>query len=67
MRLPAINISIRGLNLIKYTAFQNISDKLGAGIGKDLAEQMNVNLMVGHLLLFHPAFTKIKQFLDDGY
>ena len=23
--------------------------------------------MVGHLLLFHPAFTKIKQFLDDGY
>ena len=33
----------------------------------DLAEQKNVNLMVGHLLLFHPAFTKIKQFLDDGY
>ena len=33
----------------------------------DLAKQNGINLMVGHLLLFHPAFTKIKQFLDQGY
>tara|TARA_Y100001970_G_C14251923_1_gene872469 strand:+ start:2150 stop:3115 length:966 start_codon:yes stop_codon:yes gene_type:complete len=30
-----------------------------------LAEKKNVNLMVGHLLLFHPAFTKIKEMLDN--
>jgi predicted dehydrogenase len=32
----------------------------------DLALKNNVNLMVGHLLLFHPAFIKIKQMLDSG-
>lgn len=32
----------------------------------ELAKTNNVNLMVGHVLLFHPAFQKIKSFLDDG-
>jgi len=32
----------------------------------DLAKQNGINLMVGHLLLFHPAFTKIKQIMDNG-
>ncbi len=31
-----------------------------------LAKKNNVNLMVGHLLLFHPAFVKIKSMLDAG-
>jgi len=31
-----------------------------------LAKSKNVNLMVGHLLLFHPAFKKIKNLIDDG-
>ena len=30
-----------------------------------LAKEKNVNLMVGHLLLFHPAFKKIKQLVND--
>ena len=32
----------------------------------DLAKQKNVNLMVGHLLLFHPAFRKMKEIINDG-
>jgi len=31
---------------------------------QSLAKQNNVNLMVGHVLLFHPAIKKIKQLLD---
>ena len=31
-----------------------------------LAKKNNVSLMVGHLLLFHPAFTKIKSIVDEG-
>ena len=31
-----------------------------------LAVEENVNLMVGHVLLFHPAFNKIKSLLEDG-
>ena len=31
-----------------------------------LAKTKNVNLMVGHLLLFHPAFKKIKKFINEG-
>ncbi len=32
----------------------------------DLAERRGVNLMVGHVLLFHPAIQKIKQLIHDG-
>ena len=31
-----------------------------------LSEKFNVNLMVGHLLLFHPAIIKIKEMIDEG-
>jgi len=31
-----------------------------------LAKDNNVSLMVGHVLLFHPAFQKIKSLLDNG-
>ena len=31
-----------------------------------LADQKNINLMVGHLLLFHPAIIKIKELINSG-
>jgi predicted dehydrogenase len=31
-----------------------------------IAKENNVNLMVGHVLLFHPAFEKIKELIDEG-
>ena len=31
-----------------------------------LAKQKQINLMVGHVLLFHPAIQKIKKIIDDG-
>ena len=33
----------------------------------ELAIKYKVNLMVGHVLLFHPAFQKMKSIIDDGY
>ena len=33
---------------------------------KQTAEENRVNLMVGHLLLFHPAIKKIKTLIDQG-
>ena len=33
---------------------------------KKLAEENGVNLMVGHLLLFHPAIRKIKELIESG-
>ena len=33
---------------------------------KNNAEARNVNLMAGHILLFHPAIQKIKKMLDSG-
>ena len=32
----------------------------------EYADSMGVQLMVGHVLLFHPAFQKMKQIIDDG-
>ena len=32
----------------------------------NLADENNVNLMVGHVLLFHPAIRKIKELIEDG-
>ena len=32
----------------------------------EIAKKNNVNLMVGHLLLFHPAFKKIKELIING-
>ena len=31
-----------------------------------LSEKFNVNLMVGHVLLFHPAIRKIKEIINNG-
>jgi len=31
-----------------------------------LADKNNINLMVGHVLLFHPAIIKIKELITDG-
>lgn len=33
---------------------------------KELAEKKNVSLMVGHVMLFHPAVQKIKELIVDG-
>ncbi len=33
---------------------------------KSLAEENKVNLMVGHVLLFHPAVRRIKEMIDTG-
>ncbi len=32
----------------------------------EISNKHNVNLMVGHVLLFHPAFQKIKELIEDG-
>jgi len=32
----------------------------------DLAERARLTIMVGHVLLFHPAFQKIKEIIDSG-
>lgn len=32
----------------------------------EIAEKNNAQLMVGHVLLFHPAIRKIKELIDDG-
>jgi UDP-2-acetamido-3-amino-2,3-dideoxy-glucuronate N-acetyltransferase len=37
-----------------------------AGALKKLADKHKVNLMVGHVLLFHPAIIKIKELIDSG-
>ena len=31
-----------------------------------LSKQMKVNVLVGHVLLFHPAIKKIKEMIVDG-
>ena len=33
---------------------------------RDLALSLNLTLMVGHLLLYHPAFRAVKEFVDAG-
>ena len=33
---------------------------------KGIADKNNLNLMVGHVLLFHPAIRKIKEIVDEG-
>ena len=32
----------------------------------EFAEKMGVQLMVGHVLLFHPAFQKMKKMINQG-
>jgi UDP-2-acetamido-3-amino-2,3-dideoxy-glucuronate N-acetyltransferase len=49
--------------LVEKPLTLNLKDAISLN---ELAKSKNVNLMVGHLLLFHPAFKKIKKFIDDG-
>jgi len=37
-----------------------------AAVLNEQAKKMGVNLLVGHVLLFHPAFNKIKAMVDEG-
>ncbi|MBC8215863.1 MAG: Gfo/Idh/MocA family oxidoreductase [Candidatus Marinimicrobia bacterium] len=41
-------------------------DSIEAKVLKNLATEKNVNLMVGHVLLFHPAIRKIKELIENG-
>ena len=43
------------------TLKSNQAEKLNA-----MAKKFKVNLMVGHVLLFHPAFKKIKELVENG-
>ena len=49
--------------LVEKPVTLNVED---ACILKEEAEAQHVNLMAGHLLLFHPAIQKIKEMLDLG-
>jgi len=49
--------------LVEKPITMNSADAL---ILHELSIKNKVNLMVGHVLLFHPAFQKIKQLIDDG-
>ncbi len=49
--------------LVEKPLTLNVKDAVSLN---NLAKNQNVNLMVGHLLLFHPAFTKIKEMIDTN-
>ena len=49
--------------LVEKPMAMNVAD---ACVLKNLAEENQVNLMVGHLLLFHPAIIKIKSLIEQG-
>ena len=49
--------------LVEKPITLNLADAISLN---DLAKANKVNLMVGHLLLFHPAFIKIKELIDKG-
>ncbi len=41
-------------------------DSKEALVLRDMAKENHVNLMVGHVLLFHPAIRKIKELISEG-
>jgi len=49
--------------LVEKPLTLNIEDSVQLN---ELAKENSVNLMVGHLLLFHPAFRKIKELIKNG-
>lgn len=49
--------------LVEKPLTLNLKDAIALN---NLAKQKNVNLMVGHLLLFHPAFKRITELIDSG-
>jgi UDP-2-acetamido-3-amino-2,3-dideoxy-glucuronate N-acetyltransferase len=55
---------LAGKNILVEKPITLNSDE--AEVLNDIAEENNLVLMVGHLLLFHPAILKIKEYLDEG-
>ena len=49
--------------LIEKPITLNLEDAI---VLNELAKEKKVKLMVGHVLLFHPAFKKIKELINDG-
>ena len=49
--------------LVEKPLTLNIKDAIHLN---DLAKQFKINLMVGHILLFHPAIVKIKEMINNG-
>jgi len=41
-------------------------NSMDAAVLNEQAKKMGVNLLVGHVLLFHPAFKKIKSMVEEG-
>ena len=50
-------------HLVEKPLTLNVEDAIKLN---NLAKKNNVNLMVGHLLLFHPAFNKISDLIESG-
>ena len=62
-QIAKIIIQNRSHVLVEKPLALNVKD---AAKLNELAQENEINLMVGHLLLFHPAILKIKQIIGDG-
>lgn len=60
----AKKLLISGKNILVEKPITLNSDE--AKILDEIAKERDLILMVGHLLLFHPAILKIKEFIDNG-
>ena len=62
-QIAKIIIQNRSHVLVEKPLALNVKD---ASELNELAQENGTNLMVGHLLLFHPAILKIKEMISDG-
>ena len=62
-QIAKIIIQNRSHVLVEKPLALNVKD---ASELNQLAQENEINLMVGHLLLFHPAILKIKEMINDG-
>ncbi len=62
-QIAKIIIQNRSHVLVEKPLALNVKD---ASELNELAQENEINLMVGHLLLFHPAILKIKEMINDG-
>lgn len=60
----AKSLLLAGKNILVEKPITLNSDE--AKVLNNLAEEKGLILMVGHLLLYHPAILKLKEFLDSG-
>jgi len=60
----AKKLLLAGQNVLVEKPFTLVSTEAAELVS--IARKMNVRLMVGHLLLFHPAIIKIKELIDKG-